>query len=73
MTPRTMSAGLGSMAMLGLFSLIIPRMVEWASQYQAFLGATLSAEYPLLSRGELPQIFVAALLFAMLAVLWPVE
>ena len=73
MTPRTMSAGLGSMAMLGLFSLMIPRMIEWATRYQEFLNVTLSADYPLLTRSELPQIFVAALLFAMLAVLWPVE
>lgn len=61
------------MAMVGLFSLMIPRMLQWADQYQDFLEDTLSAQYPVLSRGELPEILVVSLLFAMLAVLWPVE
>ena len=83
MTVRTMAAGLGSMALLGLFSLAFPAMLDWLGEYQTTLQAMFpvpasgeAAEgppYHVIVHGQLPEILTAALIFAMVAVLWPVE
>ena len=83
MTVRTMAAGLGSMALLGLFSLAFPAMLDWLGQYQMTLQAMFplpaaggnadGPPYHVIVHGQLPEILTAAMLFAMVAVLWPVE
>ena len=74
MTFRTMSAALGSMAIAGLFVLLVPYVIGWMGDYQALLSQYLDGSvYGWLIAGTMPALFVIAILAAMLAVMWPVE
>lgn len=73
-TFRTMSAAIGSIAILGIFVLLLPHIIRWFAEYQTLLSQYLNGEvYSWLLTGALPGVFVVAILAAMLAVLWPSE
>ena len=74
MTFRTISAALGSMAIAGIFVLLLPYVIGWMGEYRALLSQYLDgAVYGWLIAGALPALLVGAGLAAMLAVMWPVE
>ena len=60
------------MALLGLFTALFPSAVQWIGQYQQLLSLDLSV-YPWLAGGMLPVLLGVAVVFGILAVVWPVE